>query len=139
MSEHQRVPMSQKQNPELLENTLLSALISRIADVILQARGHVRQSVNQAMMASYWEIGHLIVERRNNPRHSQGRRPVAIHTALQIAPTFQETEPLPGLLRRCAPRNDEAGGQESNMKPYPFESHPLKLQADEEDRCAISF
>jgi len=40
----------------------LAALAGQIAEVIRQARFHVRQSVNQAMVASYWEIGRLLVE-----------------------------------------------------------------------------
>lgn len=37
-------------------------LIDSIATIIEQARQHVRQSVNSAMVYSYWEIGRLIVE-----------------------------------------------------------------------------
>ena len=37
-------------------------LIDTIASIIEQARHHVRQSVNSAMVQSYWEIGRLIVE-----------------------------------------------------------------------------
>lgn len=40
----------------------LTPLVGAIARIIEQARGHVRQSVNSAMVASYWEIGRLIVE-----------------------------------------------------------------------------
>ena len=40
----------------------LTTLISQIADVVQEARSRVRQSVNQAMVVSYWEIGRLIVE-----------------------------------------------------------------------------
>ena len=40
----------------------LTGLVGQIARVIEQARGHIRQSVNHAMVASYWEIGRLIVE-----------------------------------------------------------------------------
>lgn len=43
-------------------NTLPTALIDNIAHVIEQARSHVRQSVNTAMVVSYWEIGRLLVE-----------------------------------------------------------------------------
>ncbi|MFC0309217.1 YhcG family protein [Gallibacterium trehalosifermentans] len=37
-------------------------LISTIAQIIEQARSHVRQTVNSAMVQSYWEIGRLLVE-----------------------------------------------------------------------------
>ena len=37
-------------------------LIDTITSIIEQARHHVRQSVNSAMVQSYWEIGRLIVE-----------------------------------------------------------------------------
>jgi len=39
-----------------------SLLFQDIADVIKQARQQVRQAVNTAMVQSYWQIGHLIVE-----------------------------------------------------------------------------
>lgn len=37
-------------------------LIQNIAAIIHQARNQVRQTVNQAMVQSYWEIGRLLVE-----------------------------------------------------------------------------
>ena len=37
-------------------------LLQRIAQIIEQARQQVRQTVNSAMVQSYWEIGRLIVE-----------------------------------------------------------------------------
>lgn len=40
----------------------LNRLVDAIAHQIEQARGQVRQSVNTAMVQSYWEIGRLIVE-----------------------------------------------------------------------------
>ncbi len=40
----------------------LGVLIQQIAKAVEQARRHVRQSVNQTMVASYWEIGRLIIE-----------------------------------------------------------------------------
>jgi hypothetical protein len=41
-----------------------------------QARVQVRQSVNSAMMASYWEIGRLVVEReqQGQARAAYGKR-----------------------------------------------------------------
>lgn len=48
-----------------LQNTVdteLGNLISSIARIVEQARGQVRQTVNSAMVQSYWQIGHLIVE-----------------------------------------------------------------------------
>jgi hypothetical protein len=43
-------------------------------------------------------------------RHCEGRRPVAIQTAIQLALAFRTTEASHGLPRRFAPRNDVAGG-----------------------------
>jgi predicted nuclease of restriction endonuclease-like (RecB) superfamily len=40
----------------------LQPLLTDIAQIIEQARGQVRQSINTAMVASYWQIGRLIVE-----------------------------------------------------------------------------
>lgn len=37
-------------------------LINHIAQIIQQARGQVRQTVNSVMVQSYWEIGRLLVE-----------------------------------------------------------------------------
>jgi hypothetical protein len=42
-------------------------------------------------------------------RHCEGRRPVAIQTAFQLALAFRMTEAPHGLPRRFAPRNDEVG------------------------------
>ena len=58
------------------ETASLSTLIGQIAEVVQQARGHVRQSVNQAMVASYWEIGRLIVEheQQGQARAAYGQR-----------------------------------------------------------------
>lgn len=57
----------------------LSPLVGRIADIIQQARGQVRQSVNSAMVASYWEIGRLIVEheQQGQARAAYGKRQLA--------------------------------------------------------------
>jgi predicted nuclease of restriction endonuclease-like (RecB) superfamily len=57
----------------------LTTLVSQIAEVIRQARVHVRQSVNQAMVASYWEIGRLIVEheQQGEARAAYGQRQLA--------------------------------------------------------------
>ncbi len=57
----------------------LAVLTTRIAEVIQQARGHLRQSVNQAMVASYWEIGRLIVEheQQGQARAAYGQRQLA--------------------------------------------------------------
>lgn len=54
----------------------LSPLIGAIARIIEQARGHVRQSVNSAMVLSYWEIGRLIVEheQQGQARAAYGKR-----------------------------------------------------------------
>ncbi|GHU06255.1 hypothetical protein FACS1894158_12120 [Betaproteobacteria bacterium] len=71
--------MTNKQKPVLPEATPLSALVSQIAEVVLQARAHVRQSVNQAMVGSYWEIGRLIVEheQQEQARAAYGQRQLA--------------------------------------------------------------
>lgn len=57
----------------------LVPLLGRIVEVIEQARGQVRQSVNRAMVASYWEIGRLIVEheQQGQARAAYGRRQLA--------------------------------------------------------------
>lgn len=45
-----------------LKPTDLSKLVEAISSQIEQARNQVRQSVNSAMVQSYWQIGRLIVE-----------------------------------------------------------------------------
>lgn len=57
----------------------LTPLVGRIADIIQQARSQVRQSVNSAMVASYWEIGRLIVEheQQGQARAAYGKRQLA--------------------------------------------------------------
>lgn len=57
----------------------LEALAGQIASIIQQARSHVRQSVNSAMVASYWEIGRLIVEheQQGSARAAYGQRQLA--------------------------------------------------------------
>lgn len=57
----------------------LPPLVGRIAGIIQQARSHVRQSVNSAMVASYWEIGRLIVEheQQGQARAEYGKRQMA--------------------------------------------------------------
>ena len=54
-------------------------MASQIAEIVQQARSQVRQSVNQAMVASYWEIGRLIVEheQRGQARAAYGQRQLA--------------------------------------------------------------
>lgn len=47
-------------------NNNLQLLITDIAQIIEQARGQVRQSINTAMVESYWQIGRLIVEHEQN-------------------------------------------------------------------------
>lgn len=63
-----------------LEKTdALSTLVEQIAHAIDQARRQVRQSVNSAMVASYWEIGRLIVEheQQGEARAAYGQRQLA--------------------------------------------------------------
>ena len=71
--------MSTKQKPGIPEPASLTTLIGQIAEVVQRARGHVRQSVNQAMVASYWEIGRLIVEheQQGQARAAYGQRQLA--------------------------------------------------------------
>ncbi len=63
-------------NPSASQNDTLATLAGQIAEVIQQARGHVRQSVNQAMVGSDWEIGRLIVEheQQGQTRAAYGQR-----------------------------------------------------------------
>jgi len=63
----------------LQTTTELTQLIHQITEVITQARQHVRQSVNSAMVASYWEIGRLIVEheQQGQARAAYGQRQLA--------------------------------------------------------------
>lgn len=51
--------MSDKYNEK---NHMENILINQITEVILQAKQHVRQQVNFAMVQCYWQIGRLIVE-----------------------------------------------------------------------------
>ena len=53
--------------------------LGQIARVIEQARSHLRQSVNHAMVASYWEIGRLIVEheQQGQARAAYGQQQLA--------------------------------------------------------------
>ncbi|GAB1411215.1 hypothetical protein MASR1M90_23690 [Desulfovibrionales bacterium] len=57
----------------------LTGLVSQIAQAIEQARSQVRQSINHAMVASYWEIGRLIVEheQQGEARAAYGKRQLA--------------------------------------------------------------
>lgn len=57
----------------------LATLASQIAEVVQQVRSRVRLSVNQAMVASYWEIGRLIVEheQQGQARAAYGKRQLA--------------------------------------------------------------
>jgi hypothetical protein len=64
---------------ELSRSDGLTGLVGQISRVIEQARGHIRQSVNHAMVASYWEIGRLIVEheQQGQTRAAYGRQQLA--------------------------------------------------------------
>lgn len=61
------------------QHDTLEFLASQIAEIVQQARSQVRQSVNQAMVASYWEIGRLIVEheQQGRERAAYGQRQLA--------------------------------------------------------------
>lgn len=50
---------TQKNSPSTSNN---SALLNDIKSVIVEARAHVRQAVNNTMVHAYWQIGRLIVE-----------------------------------------------------------------------------
>jgi hypothetical protein len=69
--------MSYEQLP--FDHSPLTALVSQITEIVQQARSHVRQSVNQAMVSSYWEIGRLIVEheQQGQARAAYGQRQLA--------------------------------------------------------------
>lgn len=69
--------------PPVSQSDTLQVLVRQIAEVIRQARGHVRQSVNQAMVASYWEIDRLIVkhEQQGQARAAYGQRQLAALSA----------------------------------------------------------
>lgn len=61
------------------QHDALDSLAGQIAEIVQQARGQVRQSVNQAMVACYWEIGRLIVEheQQGQARAAYGQRQLA--------------------------------------------------------------
>ena len=54
----------------------LADLVTQIATQVEQARQHVRQAVNTAMVESYWQIGRLIVEheQHGNSRAEYGQQ-----------------------------------------------------------------
>lgn len=59
-----------------MSSTEMKTLLHNISSVIQQARGQVHQAVNHAMVASYWEIGRLIVEeeQQGEARAAYGRQ-----------------------------------------------------------------
>ncbi|MDQ6953459.1 MAG: PDDEXK nuclease domain-containing protein [Mariprofundaceae bacterium] len=65
------------------------ALFQHIADVIQQAHSQVRQTVNVAMLQSYWQIGRLIVEheQQGNERVAYGKRQLQLLSG-QLTKTF---------------------------------------------------
>lgn len=67
----------------ITQTETLETLAGQIASVIQQARNHVRQSVNSAMVASYWEIGRLIVEheQQGSARAAYGQQQLAVLSA----------------------------------------------------------
>jgi len=67
----------------ITQTETLETLAGQIASVIQQARSRVRQSVNSAMVASYWEIGRLIVEheQQGSARAAYGQRQLAVLSA----------------------------------------------------------
>ncbi|WP_017364766.1 DUF1016 N-terminal domain-containing protein [Methylococcus capsulatus] len=65
--------------PPAQQTDVLEPLIDQIAKIVQQARNRVRQSVNQAMVACYWEIGRLIVE------HEQQGQARAVYGKGQLA------------------------------------------------------
>ena len=63
------------------------ALASQIAEVISEARGRVRQHVNQTMVSCYWQIGRLIVEheQQGQARAAYGQRQLTELSARLVA------------------------------------------------------
>jgi len=57
----------------------LADLVTQIATQVEQARQHVRQAVNTAMVESYWQIGRMIVEheQQGNSRAEYGQQQLA--------------------------------------------------------------
>lgn len=53
-----------------------SRLVSEITQQVEQARGQVHQAMNTAMVQSYWEVGRLIVEHKQqgNRRAEYGKQ-----------------------------------------------------------------
>lgn len=58
-------------------------LFQEIAEIIQQARYQVQQAVNHAMVQSYWQIGHLIVEheQKGNARAAYGKKQLQLLAA----------------------------------------------------------
>ena len=54
----------------------MADLVTQIATQVEQARQHVRQAVNTAMVESYWQIGSMIVEheQHGNSRAEYGQQ-----------------------------------------------------------------
>jgi len=50
---------------QLIEPKLLNA----IRDVLYKSRAHLQQTVNHTMVASYWQVGRLIVEQEQQGKH----------------------------------------------------------------------
>ncbi|MDY0329778.1 MAG: PDDEXK nuclease domain-containing protein [Thiomonas sp.] len=65
------------------QHDALESLAGQIAEIVQRARSHVRQSVNQAMVVCYWEIGRLIVEheQQGQARAAYGQRQLAALSA----------------------------------------------------------
>ena len=61
------------------QHDALEPLAGQIAEIVQQARSQVRQSVNQAMVACYWDIGRLILEheQQGQARAAYGQRQLA--------------------------------------------------------------
>ena len=68
----------------------LDLLVAAIAIQIEQARSQVRQAVNSAMVASYWQIGRLIVE------HEQQGHSRAAYGTQQFTAAFAATDRATG-------------------------------------------
>jgi hypothetical protein len=73
----------------------------------------------------------------SNIRHCEGRRPVAIQTALQFASAFRVAEPAPGLPRRFVPRNDEVGRVARRLAPVQKTSGRLRRHCEGRSPVAI--
>jgi len=79
-------------------------LFQNIAEVIQQAHQHVRQTVNQAMVQSYWQIGRLIVEheQQGNTRAAYGKKQLQLLSKRLTKQTSLAKVSTPVICEICA-------------------------------------